>query len=176
MRCCCLPSVTVCVTVLPTGPRRAAFACPSYRTCPFPLSLPHTNSSAASPPPSQQTFPFPTRTHGRTPHTAFLLTPATGLLGDVLEQVEHTARVAVLVVVPAHQLDEVGRQGNAWTHTNPNTHSNRSASPPSTILPFLLEPTRTGLGVDDRGELAADEVGRHHVLVGVAQDALHGPL
>lgn len=59
----------------------------------------------------------------------------------VLDKVEDAVGVAGLVIVPRHDLDEVGRERDA------------------------------GLGVEDGGEAVGDEVARDDLLVGVAQDA-----
>ncbi len=61
---------------------------------------------------------------------------------DVLDEVDHTAAVAKLVVVPRDKLDEVVVQGDA------------------------------GLGIKDRAVVIADEIGRDHFVLGVAEDAL----
>ena len=62
-------------------------------------------------------------------------------LGDVGEEVEDTARVAPLVVVPADKLDEVVVEGD------------------------------TGLGVEDGRGLVAVEVGGDDVVLGVSENA-----
>ena len=62
-------------------------------------------------------------------------------LGDVGEEVEHTAGVAPLVVVPADELDEV-----------------------------LVE-RDTGLGVEDGAALVAVQVAADDLVLGVAEDA-----
>lgn len=62
-------------------------------------------------------------------------------LGDVGEEVEHTARVAPLVVVPGDELDEVVVEGD------------------------------TGLAVDDRAVGVAVQVARDDIVVGVVEDA-----
>ena len=62
-------------------------------------------------------------------------------LGDVREEVEHTAGVAPLVVVPGDELDEVVVEGD------------------------------TSLGVEDGGGLVAVEVAGDDVILGVGEDA-----
>src|SRR3989344_9253978 len=60
----------------------------------------------------------------------------------MLHEAQHVAGVAVLVVVPGHDLDEGAIEGDA------------------------------GFGVEGRGCAVADEVGGHYLLVGVAEHAL----
>mmetsp|Transcript_70223 Transcript_70223/g.146982 ORF Transcript_70223/g.146982 Transcript_70223/m.146982 type:complete len:360 (+) Transcript_70223:982-2061(+) len=67
-------------------------------------------------------------------------------LGHVAGQVHQSVGVAPLVVVPGHQLQELVVQGDAGTL------------------------------VEDGGEGASGEVGGDHLLVGEAQDAVHGAL
>src|SRR4051812_3126679 len=64
------------------------------------------------------------------------------LAGDDANHLQALVRVAPLVVVPAHQLDEGGVEGDA------------------------------GVGVEDRGAGVAAEVGGHNLVFRVAQDAL----
>ena len=59
------------------------------------------------------------------------------------DKVEDAVGVAALVIVPGHQLDEVVGQGNA------------------------------GVGIEDGGVGVGHEVGRHHHVLRVAEDALH---
>ena len=65
-------------------------------------------------------------------------------LGHVVSEVHHPVGVAPLVVVPGDHLHELGRELDA------------------------------GLGVEDGGQLAGDEVLGDDIFVGVAEDALHG--
>lgn len=66
-----------------------------------------------------------------------------GVLGrDVVDEVAHAAGVAPLVVVPGDELNEVGAQLDS------------------------------GVGVEDRGGMAADEIGGDDELVGVVDDSL----
>lgn len=65
----------------------------------------------------------------------------TVLLGDEGDEVEDTAGVAPLVVVPGDELDEVGVEGD------------------------------TGLGVEDGGGVVAVEVGGDDLVLGVGEDA-----
>jgi hypothetical protein len=62
-------------------------------------------------------------------------------LGNVGQEVEDTAGVAPLVVVPADKLDEVGVQGD------------------------------TSLDIEDRGVVVAEQVGGDDLVVGVGQDS-----
>lgn len=64
------------------------------------------------------------------------------LLGGVDEQVADTARVAPLVVVPGDELDKVRVQAD------------------------------TGRSIKDRRVSLADEIRRHDVVLGIADDAL----
>jgi hypothetical protein len=64
----------------------------------------------------------------------------------VLDEVNDPGAVPRLVIVPAHELDKVVREGNP------------------------------GLLVEDGRVRARDEVGRHNILVLVAQDPLHAAL
>merc|ERR1719243_464074 len=64
-------------------------------------------------------------------------------LGHVLDEINHTARVAPLVVVPGHELHERGVQRDAR------------------------------LGIEGAGDGASLEVGGHESLVAVAQESLH---
>lgn len=76
--------------------------------------------------------------------TTFL--EGTVLLGGVGQEIDDTAGVTPLVVVPGDQLHEVGAELD------------------------------TGVGVEDRGVLVAGEVGGDDLLVGVAEDTLVGGL
>ncbi|KAI8439274.1 hypothetical protein MSG28_013111 [Choristoneura fumiferana] len=72
---------------------------------------------------------------------------ATLILGlDVLDEIDDSAGVAILIVVPADQLDEVVVEGDA------------SGS------------------VEDGGVSVSDEVRGHHLVLGVAEHTLHGSL
>src|SRR5690606_26466950 len=72
---------------------------------------------------------------------------AAGLLrGDDPRELQALVRVAPLVVVPGHQLDEGVVELDA------------------------------GLGVEDRGARVAAEIGGHHLVLGVAEDALQRAL
>lgn len=70
----------------------------------------------------------------------------TVLLGDEGDEVEDTAGVAPLVVVPGDELDEVGVEGD------------------------------TGLGVEDGRGVVAVEVGGDDLVLGVGEDAWDGKL
>src|SRR3954466_1924232 len=74
--------------------------------------------------------------------TDFLLTQLLSLFGHVLQQVDAAVAVAPLVVVPAHQLEEV-----------------------------LVQPNR-GARVIDAAARVVDEVARDDLVRGVAEDAL----
>lgn len=60
----------------------------------------------------------------------------------VLDEVDHTITVSVLVVVPRDELDESRREGDS------------------------------GLGVENRGMSVSKEVGRHDLILSVAENAL----